>query len=103
MNNNRETIKKERLAVSVHHAISNHSENQHYIVKRFTELEQQREAYIEEAVQKCKKGEPFSTNEINAVTKEMNELGKKGIVTSLPVRKQVTVEMVKEYVDKISN
>ncbi|KEF37080.1 Protein of unknown function (DUF2533) [Schinkia azotoformans MEV2011] len=88
--------------MSVHHAISNHSENQHYIVKRFTELDQQREAYIEEAVQKCKKGEPFSTDKINAVTKEMNELGKKGIVTSLPVRKQVTVEMVKEYVDKTS-
>lgn len=89
--------------MSVHHAISKHSESQHYIVKRFTKLDQQREAYIETAIQMCKKGEPFSTDEINAVTKEMNELGKKGIVTSLPVRKQVTVEMVKEYVDKISN
>lgn len=89
--------------MSVHHAISNHSEKQHYIVKRFTELEQQREAYIEKAIQLCKKGEPFSTDEINAVTKEMNELCKKGIVTSLPVRKTVTIEMVKAYVDKISN
>ena len=103
MNNNIETIIKERLAVSVHHAISDHSEKQHYIVKRFTELDQQREAYIEEAVELCKKGEAFSTDKINAVTKEMNELGTKGIVTSLPVRKQVTVEMVKEYVEKISN
>lgn len=88
--------------MSVHHEISKHSENQHYIVKRFTELDQQREAYIEKAVQKCKNGEPFITDEINAITKEMNELGKKGIVTSLPVRQQVTVEMVKEYVGKIS-
>lgn len=89
--------------MSVHHAISNHSEKQHYIVKRFTELEQQREAYIEKAIQLCKKGEPFSTDEINAGTKEVNELCKKGIVTSLPVRKTVTIEMVKAYVDKISN
>ncbi|HHW38584.1 MAG TPA: YpbS family protein [Bacillales bacterium] len=88
--------------MSVHHAISNHSENQHYIVKRFTELDQQRESCIEKAVELCKKNEPFSTDEMNAVTKEMNELGKKGIVTSLPVRKQVTVEMVKEYVVKTS-
>ena len=88
--------------MSVHHAISNHSENQHYIVKRYTELDQQREAYIAKAVELCKNGQQFSTNDINAVTKEMNELGKKGIVTSLPVRQQVTVEMVKEYVNKLS-
>lgn len=88
--------------MSVHQAISNHSEKQHYIVKRFTELDQQREFYIEKAIEMCKKGKPFSTDEINAVTKEMNELGKKGIVTSLPVRKLVTVEMVREYADKLS-
>lgn len=89
--------------MSVHHAISNHSEKQHYIVSRFTELDQKREQYIEKAVELCKKGEPFSTDEINAVTKEMNALGKKGIVTSLPVRKLVTVEMVKEYVERITD
>ncbi|HHY73514.1 MAG TPA: YpbS family protein [Bacillus bacterium] len=88
--------------MSVHHAISKHSENQHYIVSRFTELDGLREAYIEKAIELCEKGEPFSTDAINAVTKEMNELGKKGIVTSLPVRKPVTVEMVKEYVEKIN-
>jgi hypothetical protein len=71
-------------------------------VKRYTELDQQREAYIAKAVELCKNGQQFSTNDINAVTKEMNELGKKGIVTSLPVRQQVTVEMVKEYVNKLS-
>ena len=87
--------------MSVHHAISKHSENQHYIVSRFMELDGQREAFIERAIELCKKGEPFSTDDINAVTKEMNELGKKGIVTSLPVRKLVTVEMVKEYAGRI--
>lgn len=88
--------------MSVHHEISKHSENQHYVVSRFAELDQLREAYIEKALELCKKGEPFSTDDINAVTKEMNELGKRGIVTSLPVRKLVTVEMVKEYVAKIT-
>jgi len=85
----------------VHHAISSHSEKQHYIVTRFTELDQKREQFIEKAVELCKKGKPFSTDEINTVTKEMNALGKKGIVTSLPVRKLVTADMIKEYARKI--
>lgn len=86
--------------MSVHHEISKHSEKQHYIVSRFAALDKERESYIEKAIQLCKKGEPFSTDDINRVTKEMNELSKKGIVTSLPIRKTVTVEMVKEFVNK---
>lgn len=86
--------------MSVHQAISNHSEKQHYIVKKFTELDEKRELYIQEAIGLCRRNEPFTTDAINAVTKEMNELGKKGIVTSLPMRKLVTNEMVKEYVGK---
>ncbi|NSL52650.1 YpbS family protein [Calidifontibacillus erzurumensis] len=86
--------------MSVHHAISKHSEKQHAIVKKFLELDQKREAYIEKAIELCKKGLPFSTEDINAVTKEMNELRSTGIVNSLPERKYVTVEMVKEYVEK---
>lgn len=89
--------------MSVHHAISKHSENQHYIVKRFTELDQLREAYIEEAIEKCKNNQRFSTEKINSTTKEMNELCNKGVVTSLPMRKLVTVDMVKEYVEKLNN
>lgn len=94
-------MKKGSQTVSVHHAISKHSEQQHYIVSKFSALDQEREAFISKAVELCKKGEPFSTDEINAITKEMNELSKKGIVTSLPIRRQVTIEMVKEYVEKL--
>ncbi|WP_102346503.1 DUF2533 family protein [Bacillus sp. Marseille-P3661] len=87
--------------MSVHKAISSHSEKQHYIVKTFTELDAKRERYIEKAVQQCMNNQPFSIKEINEITKEMNELSKKGIVTSLPVRQQVSDEMVQEYVQKL--
>jgi len=79
----------------VHQAITKHSNRQHQLVKTFVQLEGQREAYIEEAVQRCKEGLPFTVEGINQVTDEINALAKNGIV---PTRKRVTPEMVKEYV-----
>lgn len=79
----------------VHQAITKHSNRQHEIVKQFLKLEAAREAYIEEAVERCKNGQPFSVHTINAVTDEINTLAKNGIV---PTRKRVTPEMVEEYV-----
>jgi hypothetical protein len=82
----------------VHHAITAHSKKQHAIVKTFIELDQKREAYIEEAVSLCQNGQPFSVERINEVTKQINELAKNGIV---PQRKYVTIEMVQQYVKKL--
>ncbi|GMB08308.1 uncharacterized protein DUF2533 [Thermolongibacillus altinsuensis] len=82
----------------VHHAITAHSKKQHAIVKRFIELDQKREMYIEEAVSLCQNGKPFSVERINEVTKLINELSKTGIV---PQRKYVTIEMVQQYVKKL--
>jgi hypothetical protein len=82
----------------VHQAITAHSNKQHAIVKRFLQLEAKREQYISEAVALCQNGEPFTVEKINEVTKQMNELAKQGIV---PQRKYVTVDMVKEYVERL--
>ncbi|MCM3617297.1 YpbS family protein [Sutcliffiella horikoshii] len=83
--------------MSVHKAISEHSRKQNKVVMSFLQLEQQREAYIEEATQLCREKEPFTTEKINAVTKQINELARKGIA---PQRKLVTKEMVEEFVSR---
>lgn len=83
----------------VHQAITAHSKKQHALIRTFVELDAKREAYIEEAVALCQRGEPFSVHNINEVTKQINELAKNGIV---PQRKYVTVDMVKEYVQKLN-
>lgn len=85
--------------MSVHHEITKHSQKQHSIVKEFIELDQQRESYIEEAINNCKANLPFSVDNINKTTMKINELAKNGII---PIRKLVTPEMVSDYVKKIS-
>jgi hypothetical protein len=86
--------------MSVHKAITEHSNKQNAIAKEFIMLDQQREYYIEEAVSFCLKGETFSTDKINEITKKINDEAKLGIV---PERKYVTVDMVKEYCSSLSN
>ncbi|WP_163102328.1 DUF2533 family protein [Peribacillus alkalitolerans] len=85
--------------MSVHKAISKHVNGQNEIIRHFAYLDEQRERFIEEAAALCKNGQPFSTDQINAVTKEMNELSMK--IENLPSRKQVTQEMVREFVNRI--
>lgn len=85
--------------MSVHKEISAHSKKQHERVKKFLQLEGQRERYIDEAVQLCLEGKEFSVAGINHVTAQINELAKVGIV---PQRKFVTEEMVKEYAEKLN-
>ncbi|MEC2075895.1 YpbS family protein [Metabacillus fastidiosus] len=81
----------------VHKAISEHSKKQHEHIRTFARLDQQREAFIAEAVQLCRQSLPFEVDSINAVTREMNALARQGIV---PARKLVSKEMVKEYVER---
>lgn len=82
---------------NVHEAISKHSKKQHEIVKQFLQLEQMREFYIAEAVTLCEENKPFSVDNINLVTRKINELAKKGIA---PNRKLVTEDMVREFVER---
>ncbi|MBD8068155.1 DUF2533 family protein [Bacillus sp. PS06] len=79
---------------NVHEEISKHSKKQHEIVKTFLTLENQRESFIAEAVSLAKEDLPFSVDQINIVTKQINELARNGIA---PTRKIVTPDMVIEY------
>lgn len=83
--------------MSVHKAISEHVNKQNAIINEFLELDQKREEFIGEALELCKQGKVFTTDKINQVTNQINELAKQGIV---PTRKQVTIEMVREYASK---
>ncbi|MBM7703254.1 YpbS family protein [Metabacillus iocasae] len=85
--------------MSVHKEISAHSQKQHQLVKTFAQLDMLREQYIERAVTKCQNNESFTTDEINIVTTQINELAKNGIV---PTRKTVTKSMVEEYVSRLN-
>lgn len=83
--------------MSVHKQISEHSRKQNQIVTTFLKLEQQRENYIEEAIELCRQKKPFTTDKINQVTKQINELARRGIA---PQRMLVTKEMVEEFVSR---
>ncbi|MCM3726917.1 YpbS family protein [Neobacillus cucumis] len=80
--------------MSVHKAITEHVNKQNKKINDFLSLDQLREMYIEEAVTLCREGKPFTTEKINMVTNQINELAKQGII---PTRKLVSVDMVREY------
>jgi hypothetical protein len=83
--------------MSVHRDLIKHAENQNKTYQEFLALDQQRESYIEEAVELCKSGESFSTDSINEVTNKINRIN----LRIIPNRKNVTVEMIHEYVKSI--
>lgn len=89
---------KWRYKMSVHKEISKHSMKQHQRVVQFTQLDSEREQAIDKAVLQMKETGTCSVDEINRITKQINELAKQGIV---PMRKLVSVEMVKEYVERL--
>ncbi|QIZ08774.1 DUF2533 family protein [Priestia megaterium] len=82
--------------MSVHKDLIKHAANQHETYQKFLALNQQREQYIEEAIELCKQGKPFSTDKINAVTNSINKIN----LRFIPTRQTVTGEMVQEFVKK---
>ncbi len=84
--------------MSVHKALSKHVNGLSQIISDFANLDQIREQYIEEACKLCKDGQAFSTEKINEVTKQMNQLAMQ--IENLPDRKYVSVQMIQEYVNK---
>ncbi|CAH2713682.1 hypothetical protein BACCIP111895_00836 [Neobacillus rhizosphaerae] len=80
--------------MSVHKDLIKHAEKQNKIYKMFLALDQQRESFIEEALELCKHGSPFSTDKINEVTNKINKIN----LRFIPTRKNVTVDMIKDYV-----
>ncbi|MEK4029452.1 MULTISPECIES: DUF2533 family protein [Bacillaceae] len=81
--------------MSVHKDLTLHAQKQNQLYKEFADLDQQREAYIQEAVELCKAGKNFTTDRINEITEQINILANKRLI---PSRKLVTPEMVDEYV-----
>lgn len=84
--------------MNVHEAISQHSRKQHEHLQIFEELDAAREQLIQEAVDRCMNGEPFSTEEINRVTARIVEHAKYGIS---PLRQFVNEDMVRDYVEQL--
>jgi predicted transcriptional regulator len=85
--------------MTVHHAISKHSQMQSEAIKKFKELEIKREQAIDKALQDILNGKDALVQEINDITDLMNELSKSGKVM-LPKRKRVTESMLITYAQK---
>ncbi|WP_062198033.1 DUF2533 family protein [Massilibacterium senegalense] len=83
--------------MSVHKQLTEHSKRQHERIVRFKQLDMMRELAIDEAIEQMKKTGICSVGKINDITKQINELARQGIV---PTRKLVSIEMVKEYVER---
>ncbi len=82
--------------MSVHKDLIKHAKNQNQSYQEFQALDELREKYIEEAIELCKQGKPFTTDKINEVTNKMNKIN----LRIISLRKNVTVDMVREYVEK---
>ncbi|MFP7298106.1 DUF2533 family protein [Neobacillus niacini] len=83
--------------MSVHKDLIKHAKNQNQSYQEFQALDELREKYIAEAVELCKQGKPFSTDKINEITNKMNKIN----LRIISIRKNVTVDMVKEYVNTL--
>jgi hypothetical protein len=83
--------------MSVHKDLIKHAQNQNQSYLEFQALDELREQYIKEAVELCKQGLPFTTDKINEVTNKMNRIN----LRIISLRKNVTVEMVHEYVNSL--
>jgi hypothetical protein len=85
--------------MSVHKDLIKHAKNQNQSYQEFKALDELREKYIEEAIELCKQGQPFTTDKINEVTNKMNRIN----LRIISLRKTVTTEMVQEYVNSLAN
>ena len=84
--------------MSVHKDLILHAKKQNQQYSKFVLLDQQREDYIQEAVELCKAGKDFSTDRINEVTMQINLIANDRFI---PTRKLVTLEMVRVYVESL--
>ncbi|MED0666594.1 DUF2533 family protein [Bacillus badius] len=84
--------------MSVHKDLELHAQKQNQLYQKFIGLDQQREKYIQEAVELCKAGKAFTTEQINEVTAQINLLSNHRLI---PSRKLVTPEMVEAYADTL--
>ncbi|WP_347548395.1 DUF2533 family protein [Pseudalkalibacillus hwajinpoensis] len=83
--------------MSVHKGISQQLRQKNRQINLFVQLDKEREAAITRAVELCQAGKPFTTDRINELSAQINELAKQG---SIPTRMFVTNAMVEEFVQK---
>ncbi|MDP4551544.1 DUF2533 family protein [Alkalihalobacillus macyae] len=83
--------------MSVHKGISDQLRRKNREISLFIQLDKEREAAITAAVDRCEANEPFTTERINELSSQINELAKQG---SIPTRTYVTNAMIEEYVQK---
>ncbi|TWI56376.1 DUF2533 family protein [Halalkalibacter nanhaiisediminis] len=83
--------------MSVHLQIAEQVKKHRHAQKEFLALDAARERAIEETLSQAKAGKPIQTTEINRITNEMNQIA---MTFQFPPRKNVTVEMIKEYLKK---
>ncbi|WP_270180389.1 DUF2533 family protein [Alkalihalobacillus sp. CinArs1] len=83
--------------MSVHRDISSQLGRKNREINLFIQLDKEREAAIEKAIEHCHANEPYSLDRINELTSEINELAKQG---SIPTRSYVTKMMIEEFVQK---
>jgi hypothetical protein len=88
---------KRRIYMSVHLQIKEQMTTFIAAEKKYRELDLKREESIEKVVNDAKANKPFSLVEVNAITEELNNLSK---YFRFPMRKQVTKEMVLEFINR---
>ncbi|SFL52919.1 Protein of unknown function [Paenibacillus sp. 1_12] len=83
--------------MSVHEAITSHTQKMHAHLEVFQVLDLKREQAIDQAVAQYIAGEAFSVDEINRCAAAINEHAKHGIS---PTRTYITTEMLVEYAQR---
>lgn len=83
--------------MSVHKAITAHSRKQHDHIEAFLHMDQLREQAIEQALQQSSNNESIRIDEINRITREINNHALQGIS---PVRQLVTERMIEDYANR---
>ncbi|MDQ0482322.1 DUF2533 family protein [Guptibacillus hwajinpoensis] len=83
--------------MSVHKGISDQLRQKNREISLFIQLDKEREAAITAAVDRCEANEHFTTDRINELSSQINELAKQG---SIPTRTYVTNAMIEEYVQQ---
>ncbi|MCU6797782.1 YpbS family protein [Paenibacillus sp. WQ 127069] len=83
--------------MSVHEAITSHTQKMHAHLEVFQVLDLKREQAIDQAVAQYAAGEAFTVDEINRYAVAINEHAKHGIS---PTRTYITKDMLIEYVQR---
>ncbi|OEF96898.1 hypothetical protein BHF71_03995 [Vulcanibacillus modesticaldus] len=84
--------------MSVHNEISKQVEEKVQAIKKYQQMDEQRERIISQLIEDYKAGKMINLAKLNSWTKEMNQFA---IKHQLPTRKEVTIEMFKNFIEKL--